>query len=128
MADDGAGEGRVIHARSLGDRRDLGGAHASEQPVDAEIGRGAGGAKLGLAVQRNDLEKNPRAARTDRAGQFLQLRIGQADVLEADVANTERQRLVDARARVRRRAIPAGRHEDETQGHRHRLSLSRRAN
>ena len=99
MADDVAGEGRVIQARRFGDRRDLGGAHAAQQPVDAEIGRRAGGAKLGLAVQRNDLEKNPRAARPDRAGQLLQLRIGQADVLEADVADAERQRLVDARAR-----------------------------
>ena len=110
MADDLAGKRRVAKAGGAGDRRDFVGAHAAEQPIDAEIGRRRRGSEFAVAVERDDFEERAPAAGADRLRQLAQRRARQADVLETEIDDAERQRRLDIGARVaaasRRRASP----------------------
>ena len=79
MADDLAGKRRVAKAGG-GAMGGFVGAHAAEQPIDAEMPP-PHGSKFAVAVERNDFEERAPAAGADRLRQLAQRQRGRPTCL-----------------------------------------------
>ena len=88
-------------------------ARAAHQHVHPKRNGSPGRGDLASLVQADHLQIGPRTRLPDRLRQALELRQGEADILEADMAHAGREHLLQPLVRVGDCAIVTGQHEHE---------------